>query len=110
MIRCFATPKFKGFNYPSVATVSDKNSWNPLTKRCFFFLMVRLLFFPMFFITALKGRKTAKCPNNFDLDCSLVYYMTFIKGTIYSEGVPSFVYMRGKVIPREELVQICLRG
>ena len=57
-------------------TVSDKNSWDTSTQLAvFFFTLAHLLVLPILFITGnspnlahqhWEGKKTAKCPNNFD--------------------------------------------
>ena len=63
-----------------IASVSDKNSWDNSSEHCFFFsLPARLLVLAMLFIAVYspnllhqhwKGKKTVKCPNNFEVGCS----------------------------------------
>ena len=61
-------------------TVSDKNSWNTLAKRCFFLLVLTSSLSKLFIAVRSPNlvhqhwgeKETAKCPNHFDWGCSYI--------------------------------------
>ena len=84
----------KGFQTSLCVLQSQPKIVGTLPLNAVFLLVARLLILPMLFTTVnslnlthqhWEGKKTAKCPNNFDLDCRLSMISTTLISCSYTE-------------------------
>ena len=85
---------FKQLLISCFTTVSDKNSWDTLTKRCFFpsrapLVPLKVVYrgsVTKFCTPTLRGQGYPKCPNHFDWDCS-TWRRSFFKKSLCFKSI-----------------------